>query len=301
MDSGLRFAAIDIGSNAIRLLFSRIIEKKNENPFFIKESLIRMPLRLGNDAFTAGLISEKNCDNFLNTLHGFKHLIEAYQPISYRACATAAMRNAKNGLKLVERVKEETGIQIDIINGQEEAEMILSRNISQYLNKSKNYIHIDVGGGSTELTIISDGKTQTSKSFSIGSVRLLEGKVPKSYWNVMKDWITESTESLDFIKAIGSGGNINKISSMLGKNKGESVKYKNIKHIIKKINKKNIEDRITVLGLRPDRADVIIHASKIYLSCMKWSGAKKIIVPQSGLADGIVGQLYDNHSGAKIS
>ena len=301
MDSGLRFAAIDIGSNAIRLLFSRIIEKENDNPFFIKESLIRMPLRLGNDAFTAGEISEKNCDNFLNTLHGFKHLIEAYKPISYRACATAAMRNAKNGLKLVGRVKEETGIHIDIINGQEEAAMILSRNISQYLNKSKNYIHIDVGGGSTELTIISDGKTKTSKSFSIGSVRLLEGKVLKSYWNVMKDWINESTESLDFIKAIGSGGNINKIASMLGKNKGESVKYKNIKHIIKKINKKNIEDRITVLGLRPDRADVIIHASKIYLSCMKWSGAKKIIVPQSGLADGIVGQLYDNYSDTKIS
>ena len=301
MDSGLRFAAIDIGSNAIRLLFLRIIEKENANPFFIKESLIRMPLRLGNDAFTAGGISEKNCTNFLNTLHGFKHLIEAYQPISYRACATAAMRNAKNGLKLVERVKEETGIQIDIINGQDEAAMILSRNISQYLNKSKNYIHIDVGGGSTELTIISNGKTQTSKSFSIGSVRLLEGKVPKSYWNVMKNWINERTESLDFIEGIGSGGNINKISSMLGKNKGESVKYKNIKYIIKTINKKNIEDRITVLGLRPDRADVIIHASKIYLSCMKWSGAKKIIVPQSGLADGIVGQLYEDYSDAKIS
>lgn len=241
MDSGLRFAAIDIGSNAIRLLFSRIIEKENTNPFFIKESLIRMPLRLGNDAFTVGVISEKNCKNFLNTLHGFKHLIEAYQPISYRACATAAMRNAKNGLKLVERVKEETGIQIDIINGQEEAAMILSRNISQYLNKSKNYIHIDVGGGSTELTIISDGKTKASKSFSIGSVRLLEGKVQKSYWDVMHNWINESTESLGSIKAIGSGGNINKIASMLGKNKGESVKYKNIKHIIKKINKKNIE------------------------------------------------------------
>ena len=301
MDSGLRFAAIDIGSNAIRLLFSRIIEKENANPFFIKESLIRMPLRLGNDAFTVGVISEKNCKNFLNTLHGFKHLIEAYQPISYRACATAAMRNAKNGLKLVERVKEETGIQIDIINGQEEAAMILSRNISQYLNKSKNYIHIDVGGGSTELTIIFDGKPQTSKSFSIGSVRLLEGKVQKSYWNIMRDWINESTKTLGSIKAIGSGGNINKISSMLAKNKGESVKYKNIQHIIKKINKKNIEDRITVLGLRPDRADVIIHASKIYLSCMKWSGAKKIIVPQSGLADGIVGQLYDNYSGGQIS
>ena len=295
MDSGLCFAAIDIGSNAMRLLFSRIIEKENENPFFIKESLIRMPLRLGNDAFSAGVISKKNCDNFLNVLHGFNHLIKAYQPISYKACATAAMRNAKNGLELVERVKDETGIQIGIINGQEEAAMILSRNISQYLNKNKNYIHIDVGGGSTELTIISAGKTQASKSFSIGSVRLLEGKVHNSYWEIMRDWIYDSTGSLGSIQAIGSGGNINKISSMLGKMKGESVKYKNIKNLIKKIDVKNIEERITILGLRPDRADVIIHASKIYLSCMKWSGAKNIIVPQSGLADGIVGQLYDNY------
>lgn len=301
MNSGLRFAAIDIGSNAIRLLFSRVIEKKNDNPFFIKESLIRMPLRLGDDAFTAGVISKNNCDNFLNTLYGFNHLIEAYRPINYRTCATAAMRNAKNGLELVARVKDQTSIQIDIINGYEEAAMILSRNISQYLNHDKNYIHIDVGGGSTELTIISDGKTQASKSFSIGSVRLLQGKVQNSHWEFMHHWIKDNIKNLRPIKAIGSGGNINKISSMLGKKKGESVKYKNIQDIIKKIDVKNIEERITVLGLRPDRADVITHASKIYLSCMKWSGAIKIIVPQSGLADGIVGQLYDNYNGGHIS
>ena len=301
MDSHLRFAAIDIGSNAIRLLFTKIIENENENPFFVKESLIRMPLRLGNDAFTTGVISEKNCDNFINTLHGFNYLIEAYRPINYRACATAAMRNSKNGIDLVERVKEETGIQIDIINGQEEATMILSRNISQHLKKNKNYIHIDVGGGSTELTIISDGKTQASRSFSIGSVRLLEGKVQNSYWAGIQDWISKNTENLVAIQAIGSGGNINKIASMFGKNKGESVKYDNIKQLIKKINAKNIQERITVLGLRPDRAHVIIHASKIYLSCMKWSGAKNIIVPQSGLADGIVGQLYDNYNIGQIS
>lgn len=295
MDHGLRFAAIDIGSNAIRLLFTKIIENGSDKPFFIKESLIRMPLRLGNDAFTTGIISKKNCDNFINTLHGFNHLIEAYQPINYRACATAAIRNSKNGIELVEIVRKKTGIQIDIINGQEEASMILSRNIVQYLSKSKNYIHIDVGGGSTELTILSNGKTQASRSFSIGSVRLLEGKVQNSYWENIQDWINISTESLGAIQAIGSGGNINKIASMFGKNKGESVKYKNIKRLIKKINKKNIHDRITVLGLRPDRADVIIHASKIYLNCMKWSGAKQIIVPQLGLADGIVGKLYDNY------
>ena len=210
------------------------------------------------------------------------------------------MRNAKNGLDLVQRVKESSGIDLDIITGQEEAAMILSRNINQYLKTKKSYIHIDVGGGSTELTIISDGEKQTSKSFSIGSVRLLEGKVQKSYWNVMHDWINDSTRSLGQIKAIGSGGNINKIASMFGKYKGESVSRTAIKKIIKKINTKDIQDRITVLGLRPDRADVIIHASKIYLNCMKWAGAKKIIVPQSGLADGMVSQLYDHYKSNNI-
>ena len=300
MDSGLRFSAIDIGSNAMRLLFTRVIENANRNPFFIKESLIRMPLRLGHDAFTVGEISKTNSVKFLNTLLGFKNLIEAYGPLSYRACATAAMRNAKNGLELVRRVKETSGIELDIISGQEEASMILSRNIDQYLKTKKEYIHIDVGGGSTELTIISDGKKQNSKSFSIGSVRLLEDRVEKLDWELMREWIIKNTKSLGPFKAIGSGGNINKIASMLGSYKGESVDYIDIKHLMKKIDAKNIEDRITVLGLRPDRADVIIHASKIYLNCMEWAGAKKIIVPQSGLADGIVGQLYDNYKSSNV-
>ena len=300
MDSGLRFAAIDIGSNAMRLLFTRVMENENQNPFFIKESLIRMPLRLGHDAFTVGEISKTNSVKFLNTLLGFKNLIEAYGPLSYRACATAAMRNAKNGLELVSRVKETSGIELDIISGQEEASMILSRNIDQYLKTKKEYIHIDVGGGSTELTIISDGKKQNSKSFSIGSVRLLEDRVEKLDWELMREWIIKNTKSLGPFKAIGSGGNINKIASMLGSYKGESVDYIVIKHLMKKIDAKNIEDRITVLGLRPDRADVIIHASKIYLNCMEWAGAKKIIVPQSGLADGIVGQLYDNYKSSNV-
>ena len=295
MEHGLRFAAIDIGSNAMRLLFSRVIVKENELPYFIKESLIRMPLRLGHDAFTMGNISEKNCDSFVSTIVGFKNLIDAYNPLSYRACATAAMRNAANGPDLVRLVEKTSGINLDIISGQEEAAMILSKNINHYLKTKKNYIHIDVGGGSTELTIIAKGKKITSKSFSIGSVRLLEDKVQKSYWKVIHDWIGGKASSLDSIKAVGSGGNINKIASMLGKYKGKSVHYNDIKQIIKKISMKNIEERITELGLRPDRADVIIHASKIYLNCMKWSGAKKIIVPQSGLADGIVSQLYDDY------
>lgn len=301
MKSNLRFAAIDIGSNAIRLLFSRIIENELKPHFLIKESLIRMPLRLGKDSFNAGEISEVNCKKFLNTMIGFKNLMDAYDPMNYRACATAAMRNAKNGKDLARIVELKTGIKIDIINGAEEAAMILSKNINQYLKKEKSYLHIDVGGGSTELTFIINGQIKNSKSFSIGSVRLLEGKVSKKSWNDMKEWIKNNTNSILRIKAIGSGGNINKIASMLGKKKGEYVPYNGIKILLKKIEAKDFHQRITQFGLRPDRADVIIHASKIYLNCMNWSKAQKILVPQSGLADGIIEQLYDNYKSVSKS
>ncbi len=301
MKSNLRFAAIDIGSNAIRLLFSRIIENELKPHFLIKESLIRMPLRLGKDSFNAGEISEANCKKFLNTMIGFKNLMDAYDPMNYRACATAAMRNAKNGKDLARIVELKTGIKIDIINGAEEAAMILSKNINQYLKKEKSYLHIDVGGGSTELTFIVNGQIENSKSFSIGSVRLLEGKVSKKSWNDMKEWIKNNTNSILRIKAIGSGGNINKIASMLGKKKGEYVPYNGIKILLKKIEAKDFHQRITQFGLRPDRADVIIHASKIYLNCMKWSKAQNILVPQSGLADGIIEQLYDNYKSVSKS
>ena len=301
MKSNLRFAAIDIGSNAIRLLFSRIIENELKPHFLIKESLIRMPLRLGKDSFNAGEISEANCKKFLNTMIGFKNLMDAYDPMNYRACATAAMRNAKNGKDLARIVELKTGIKIDIINGAEEAAMILSKNINQYLKKEKSYLHIDVGGGSTELTFIVNGQIKNSKSFSIGSVRLLEGKVSKKSWNDMKEWIKNNTNSILRIKAIGSGGNINKIASMLGKKKGEYVPYNGIKILLKKIEAKDFHQRITQFGLRPDRADVIIHASKIYLNCMNWSKAQKILVPQSGLADGIIEQLYDNYKSVSKS
>ena len=295
MNTGLRFAAIDIGSNAIRLLFARIIENDNDKPFLIKESLIRMPLRLGQDVFIDDEISALNSEKFLKTLIGFKNLINAYEPISYRACATAAMRNAKNGQDLVASVKLKTNIKIEIIDGSEEAALILSKNINQYLKASTNYIHIDVGGGSTELSIINKNKAKISRSFPIGSVRLLQGKVNDASWQQMRSWIKDNTKNINVNKAIGSGGNINKIASMLGKKKGKHVELNQIKKIIKKIKIKNYDQRIIQLGLRPDRADVIDYASKIYLRCMKWAGVKKILVPQSGLADGIIEELYDRY------
>tara|TARA_B100001287_G_scaffold200749_1_gene170155 strand:- start:277 stop:1173 length:897 start_codon:yes stop_codon:yes gene_type:complete len=295
MNTGLRFAAIDIGSNAIRLLFARIIENGNNKPFLIKESLIRMPLRLGQDVFIDGKISAINSEKFLKTMKGFKDLIDSYEPISYKVCATAAMRNAKNGQDLVAAVESKTNIKIEIIDGSEEAALILSKNISQYLKASNNYIHIDVGGGSTELSIINKNKAKLSRSFPIGSVRLLQGKVNDASWYQMRSWIKDNIKNININKAIGSGGNINKIASMLGKKKGKHVKFDQINKIIKKIKTKNYHQRITQLGLRPDRADVIDYASKIYLRCMKWAGARKILVPQSGLADGIIEELYDRY------
>jgi exopolyphosphatase/guanosine-5'-triphosphate,3'-diphosphate pyrophosphatase len=299
MNTGLRFAAIDIGSNAIRLLFARIFENGNNKSFLIKESLIRMPLRLGQDVFIDGKISARNSEKFLKTMKGFKDLIDAYEPISYRACATAAMRNAKNGQDLVAAVKLKTNIKIEIIDGSKEAALILSKNIYQYFKSNTNYIHIDVGGGSTELSIINNNKIKISRSFPIGSVRLLEGKVNDASWQQMRNWIIDNKKNIIVNKAIGSGGNINKIASMLGKKKGKHIEFDFIKKVIKKIKIKNYDQRITQLGLRPDRADVIDYASKIYLRCMKWAGVKKILVPQSGLADGIIEELYDIYKADK--
>ena len=295
MEPGLRFAAIDIGSNAIRLLFSRIIESDNKGPHLIKESLIRMPLRLGHDVFNDGQISKINCKNFLATMEGFSFLIDAYGPISYRACATAAMRNAKNGLDLVKKVKSKTGINIEIIDGSQEAFLILSKNINSLLKMDRNYMHIDVGGGSTELSIINNGEVKISNSFPIGSVRLLQNKVDKNSWDKMGSWIEKNSVGFVIDKAIGSGGNINKMASILGKKKGQYLSYASIKRELEKIKSTDLRYRIVELGMRPDRADVIEYASKIYLKCMKWVGVRKILVPQSGLADGLIEQLYKKY------
>ena len=293
MQEGFRFAAIDVGSNAMRLFFCRVLEN-GEGPTFIKESMIRMPLRLGHDAFTENKISDETCDKFVNTMYGFNSLMQAYEPISFKACATEAMRQASNGLDLVDRVNEETGISLNIITGKEEANIIISTHIDRYLQTDQHCLYVDVGGGSTELTLIKNKETLFSKSFSIGSVRLLEEQVSADDWSAMKEWIVDKTSTITNIQSIGSGGNINKILTLLEKSKGKSVSFKEIKSIIKKIKPFSIHDRIVKLGLRPDRADVIVHAGKIYSKCMKWSGANNMIVPQVGLADGMISQLYDD-------
>ena len=294
MEEGLRFAAIDVGSNAIRLFFCRVLENSH-GPTFVKESMIRMPLRLGHDAFTAGTISNDTCDRFIATMHGFKALVRAYDPITFKACATSAMRQAKNAMELVGRVKKETNIDLNIISGKEEAQIIIATRIDRHLKPKQHCLYVDVGGGSTELTLIKDKKELASKSFPIGSVRLLEKQVTKADWAGMEKWIVDKTAKIKNIQSIGSGGNINKILTLLQKIKGGSVTTKEIETTIKKIKPYSLHDRVVKLELRPDRADVIVHAGRIYSRCMEWSGAKKMVVPQVGLPDGIVSQLYSDY------
>jgi exopolyphosphatase/guanosine-5'-triphosphate,3'-diphosphate pyrophosphatase len=294
MEEGLRFAAIDVGSNAMRLFFCRVLENSH-GPMFVKESMIRMPLRLGHDAFTAGVISTDTCDCFVDTMHGFKALVRAYDPITFKACATSAMRQAENGMVLVRRVKNETGIDLIIISGKEEAQIIIATHIDRHLKPKQHCLYVDVGGGSTELTLIKDKKTLASKSFPIGSVRLLEKQVTKADWAGMEEWIVDKTSKINNIQSIGSGGNINKILTLLQKTKGNSVTISEIDSTIRKIEPYSIHDRVVKLGLRPDRADVIVHAGKIYSRCMQWSGVKEMVVPQVGLPDGIVSQLYSDY------
>ena len=290
MYEGLRFSAIDIGSNAIRLLFTRVV--LNGGPNFIKESLIRMPLRLGRDAFVNGSISDELSNKFLHTMRGFKHMIDAYDPIRYRACATSALRTAENGEELVDYVNELTGLDIEIISGKDEAALILSNHIERTLKSGRHYIYIDVGGGSTEVTLIFDKKVLASMSFPIGSVRLLENKVRPQNWREMRDWIKDRTKDCVSLKAIGSGGNINKIASFLKKQKGTGIEKNEIRDALAEINPYDYHSRVVKLGMRPDRADVITHAGLIYLNCLEWSDAKKMVVPQVGLPDGIITDLY---------
>jgi len=290
----LKFAAIDIGSNAIRLLFTNVIEDGKKTTFQ-KSSLIRMPIRLGEDSFNAGVISEKRVKKLTKTMLAFKYLMEVQEVVAYRACATSAMREASNGGDVVKRVKEETGVEIEIIEGKEEAEIIYSNQIVELLNDSNPYLYVDVGGGSTEISLFENKKRISSHSFDIGTIRMLSNKVSKTDFKDMRDWLKELNYNGKEVKLIGSGGNINKIIKISGKKENQLMQYSELDKIYKFLNFYSMEERIKVLGMNPDRADVIIPASEIFLKIMKLSGAKQIIVPTIGVSDGIVHQLYKEY------
>lgn len=287
----MKFAAIDIGSNAIRLLLSRVVQD-GDPPIIKKESLIRIPIRLGEDAFVDKTISKAKEVQLLSAMKGFKHLIEAYEPVDYVACATSAMREAENGPVVAQAIREECGINLEIVPGKKEAEIIYSNHFEERLDRKGSYLYIDVGGGSTELTIFSKNRSVTSRSFDIGTVRLLHGLVPKSLWQDMKQWLKAVAPHFGSIESIGSGGNINKIFRMSRIKDGKPITRTRVRKIYSYLNTFSLEERIKVLGLRSDRADVIIPASEIFLNTMKWAGIKKMYVPQIGLSDGLIHILY---------
>jgi len=288
----LKFAAIDVGSNAVRLLLKRVVDD-GQDIVYKKESLIRMPIRLGEDAFLDQRISEDKEKQLLSSLKGFKLLMDAYQPINHSAYATSAMREALNGAEIAHRIKKETGIDLKIIDGHEEANIIFSNHAEENLDKNGEYLYIDIGGGSTELILYAHGKVIASDSFRLGAVRILEGLDAEHDWVNIKDWVKEKAKPYKKLVAIGSGGNINKIYRFARKKEGKPVSYEKINKIKSYIEKYSLSDRIKILRLRPDRADVIIPAINLCLSVFKWASVKKMYVPQIGLADGIIHMLYD--------
>ncbi|EIJ37165.1 exopolyphosphatase [Galbibacter orientalis DSM 19592] len=288
-----KFAAIDIGSNAIRLLINNVIEYDFKDTQFKKSSLVRVPVRLGQDSFTVGEISKQNCERMIDAMKSFKLLMKVHGVEKYMACATSAMREANNGNELVETIKKKSGIEIEIIDGKKEAAIIASTDLHTLIEKDKTYLYIDVGGGSTEFTIFSDSKIVASKSYKIGTVRLLNEMISAETWKDIEKWIKNHSKKYKSIEIIGSGGNINKLFKMSGRKPGEPLSYIYLNAQYQFLQEMSYEDRISELGLNPDRADVIIPASRIYLNASKWSGAKKIHVPKIGLSDGIIKLLYN--------
>jgi exopolyphosphatase/guanosine-5'-triphosphate,3'-diphosphate pyrophosphatase len=287
-----KYAAIDIGSNAMRLLIANIVEQDGKDTQFNKSSLVRVPIRLGQDAFTVGEISEENIDRMCDAMKAFNLLMKVHKVEHYKAFATSAMREAYNGKEVTEIIKKKTGIKIEIIDGKKEAAIIASSDLHSLIKTDKTYLFVDVGGGSTEFTLFSDSKMIVSRSFKAGTVRLLNDMVHDVVWDEIEKWIRTNTADFEEVTLIGSGGNINKLFKMSGKSQDKPLSYIYMNSQYAFLNSLTYEQRIAELGLNSDRADVIIPATRIYLNAMKWSGARNIYVPKIGLADGIVKAMY---------
>jgi len=290
----LRYAAIDVGSNAVRLLIADITQ--NENGFdFKKNTLVRVPLRLGDDAFLDQHISVRKIDDLLKTMVAFKNLMEVYQVSSYLACATSAMREAKNGMEVIALIKERANLDLEIIEGQREANIIYANHIEDNLDINKNYLYIDVGGGSTELSVFVNKIPVASKSFNIGTIRILDNQDKEETWEEMKLWVKEQTKYHKNIAGIGTGGNINKLYRMANEKEGQPLTFLKLKSMYNQLNSHSLKERIQVFNLNPDRADVIIPACEIYITLMKWTGIKQIFVPRVGMVDGIINLLIEEN------
>ncbi len=288
-----KFAAIDTGSNAVRLLFMNVIRDET-GLIFRKSSLLRVPLRLGEDVFRHRAIQPDKIDRLIHIMQGFRHLMEAEQVAAYRACATSAMREAINGEEVIGLVRKHTGIPLELISGQQEAEILYSYKLNGLIRPSRSYLFVDIGGGSTEITLIRDRNRVLSRSFTIGTVRILLGEAEPDEFAAMKTWLKEITKDTDKIELIGSGGNINKIFKISGKKEGKALSYKELRALNRYFESFSVDDRIRVLGMNPDRADVIIPAAATFIKIMKWAKAGKIWVPKIGVADGLIRQLAES-------
>ena len=290
-----KIAGIDIGSNSVRLLVSNVITDR-KNTLFKKSSLTRLPIRLGSDSFGKGKISQKNIKRLVSGMEAYSHIMDVHGVERYRACATSALREASNGEEVTKTVFEETGIQIELIDGKEEARMIFnSEMISSIRDQEDSFLYIDVGGGSTELTLFYKDEIQASRSFKIGTIRLLQDMVKKEDWDEMKAWIKEETKDMKDILMVGSGGNINRTFKMSDKKAGHPLSIDYIETTYNMLQNFTAEERMIKFDLNPDRADVITHALKIYKSSMNWAKAERMLVPKKGLADGMVRHLYNEH------
>ncbi|WP_126243553.1 Ppx/GppA phosphatase family protein [Chitinophaga rhizosphaerae] len=288
----MKLAAIDIGSNAARLLITEASPKANGEMDFTKVNLVRVPLRLGMDVFATGAISEKRAESFVNTIKAYKLLLDVYEVKYLKTAATSAMRDAANGAQILERVKLETGMEIKVITGQEEANFIYENHIAENLDKTRGYLYIDVGGGSTEMTFFKGNSLVFKESFNIGTIRLLQGKVEEKHWQQMKDFLRQNLKNFGQLVAIGSGGNINKVFSLSKKKEGKPLTLDLLKDYYKEFSSFSVEERIHLYNLREDRADVIVPALQIYVNVMRWTDIQEIYVPKIGLADGLVRALY---------
>ncbi len=286
-------AAIDIGSNAARLLISEVVEPKKGKPQFTKLNLLRIPLRLGMDVFSTGQISPERAKMVVNSMQVFRDLMNIYRVQHFRACATSAMRDAKNGPEIIQQVKKSSGIPIEIISGEEEASLVFENHIAESLDKNCDYLYVDVGGGSTELTLFQNGKMSYQKSVNIGTIRILNGLVKQSNWNELKDLVRKNIRGNKEIIAIGAGGNINKIFSMSKTKDGKAMSAATIQKFYRELRPLSVPERMAKYNLREDRADVLVPALEIYKSVMRWGSIHKIYVPKISVADGLIKTLYN--------
>lgn len=291
-----RYAAIDIGSNAVRVLISNVVEVKGQPVKFMKSSMVRVPIRLGEDSFTVGEISIQNKKRLIKAMKAFKHIMKINNVKHYMACATSALREANNAQEVVKVVEKKTGITIEIIDGKKEAAIISTTNIFERINKKRTFLYIDVGGGSTEFSILVMGERIASRSFKVGTVRMINQLVSDKVWDEIREWIESHTKFYPKLAILGSGGNINKLFKLAGVKEGRPLSLIKLNTLYNELIQLSYEERILTWELNTDRSDVIIPATQIYLKALKWSGASEIFVPKIGLADGMIKVLYQENT-----